>query len=67
MEKYSFKLMKTVAFAICLFTIVSNTFAKENKYRYVTLEYISKPKTLEMFSHISSVQNNVVHTNIELN
>jgi hypothetical protein len=30
MEKYSFKLMKTVAFAICLFTIASNALAKEN-------------------------------------
>ena len=46
---------------------LKETFAKEKKYGYVTLEYISRPKTLEMFSHIPSVQNNVVHTNIELN
>jgi len=69
-EKYNLRLKEGFTkedFKNTILNLKENTFAKENNYGYVTLEYISKPKTLEMFSHIPSVQNNVVHTNIELN
>lgn len=69
-EKYKLRLKEGFTkddFKHTILNLKEDSFAKEQNYKYVTLEYISRPKTLEMFSHIPSVQNNVVHTNIELN
>ena len=44
-----------------ILNIKDDPFAKENNYKYVTLEYISRVKTLQMFSHVPKVNNSNVY------
>lgn len=45
-----------------ILNIKEDLFAKENNYKYVTLEYISRVKTLQMFSHVPKVNNSNVYS-----
>ncbi len=50
-----------------ILNLKEDDFAKENNYKYVTLEYISRVKTLEMFSFIPKSASNVYVTSLPLN